>query len=291
MEQLLTKKEIDGIQYGNFNNPVLKYHGLCLVQSDTHSHTALLGVSDKHSLLLIKGNGDTGNQHIIDRHGYWSIKLYTVQNKNGETVFQRQSRFSKDVSPMHFLNIADKIYRPENLVLDNKHKSADKFDLYIGLFQFEKEKKEKVKLVVYKNTKIIHSLYLQSSKFNKKRVKKFRFSRGQVKYAKKKPNEVRKVLIPYFDVNFKLCFGITIEKYPEDNREDIILMIFDPETNSLSSNNFIKIMETKINHFVSEESEEFNYQHADLREVEKMIQEIDNDLSSGYYQFKRKASL
>ena len=288
MEQLLTKKEIDEIQYGNFDNPVLRYHGIRLMQKDTHPKTVLIAVSDEHSLLLIKGNQHTGNQHIIERHSYWSIKLYTIQNKNGETVFQHQSRFPGDVSPIHFLIIADEIYKPENLVLDNPHPDSDKFDLYIGEFQFEKEKKEKVKLLVYKNTKIIHSLFLQSAKYNKKRVKKFRFSRGQVKYAKKKPNEIRKVLIPYFDSKFKLCFGITIEKYPQDNREDIIIMIFDPESDDLSSYNYIKIMERPINHFVSEEAEEFNYQHADLREVEQLIQQIDNDLNSGIYMFKRK---
>lgn len=291
MERLLTKKEIDEIQYGNFKNPVLRYHGVRLMQKSSHPHTALIGVSDKHSLFLIKGNPDTGNQHIEERHGYWSIKLYTLQNEKGETVFQNQSRFPSKVSPIHFLTIADEIYSPENLIADNPHPDSSKFDLYIGEFQFEKEKKEKVKLLVYKNTKIIHSLFLQSAKYNKKRVKHFRFSRGQVKYAKKKPNQPRKVLIPYFDSNFKLCFGVTIEKYPKDDREDIIIMIFDPESNELSKNNFIKILERKINHFVSEEAEEFNYQHADLREVEKLIKQLDDALSSGVYEFKRNVGL
>lgn len=290
MEQLLTKEDIKEILYGNFKNPVLRYHSTRLIPKDEHPHTALIAVSDRHSLLLIKGNKDTGNQHIIDRHNYWSKKLYTVTNEKGETVFQNQSRFPEDVSPFHFLAIADEIYKPENLVRDNPHPDSDKFDLYIGEFLFEKMEKEKVKLLVYKDTKIVHSLFLQNAKYNKKRVKKFRFSRGEVKFAKKKPNEIRKVLIPYFDSNFKLCFGITIEKYPEHNREDIIIMIFDPESSDLSKYNYIKIMEREINNFVSEEAEEFNYQHADLREVEQLILQIDSDLKTGIYEFKRKAS-
>lgn len=292
MSQLLTKEEIKEILYGNFKNPVLMYHGPRLITKEHHPHTTLIAVSDRHSLFLIKGNKDTGNQHIIDRHNYWSTKLYTVQKENGETVFQHQSRFPGDVSPMHFLWIADEIYKPENLIKDNPHPDSDKFDLYIGEFLFEKKKKEKVKLIVYKDTKIIHSLFLQSAKFNKKKVKKFPFARGVVKYVKEKPNQVRKLVIPYLDSNAKLCFGITIEKYPEQNREDIIVMIFDPESRDLSKNNFIKIMEREINNFVSEQAEEFNYQHADLREVEQLIQELDNGLKSGLYEFKReKASL
>ncbi|WP_418502196.1 hypothetical protein [Flagellimonas sp.] len=287
MEQLLTKEDIKEILYGNFKNPVLRYYGTRLIPKEHHPHTTLVAVSDRHSLLLIKGNKDTGNQHIIDRHNYWSTKLYTVQKENGETVFQHQSRFPGDVSPFHFLAIADEIYKPENLIKDNPHRDSDKFDLYVGEYLFEKKNKEKVKLLVYKNTKIIHSLFLQSAKYNKKRVNKFPFSRGEVKYAKKKPDEVRKVLIPYFDSKFKLCFGITIEKYPEHNREDIIIMIFDPESSDLSKYNFIKIQEREIKNFVSEQAEEFNYQHADLREVEKLIQKLDNDLKSGRYEFKR----
>lgn len=292
MSQLLTKEEIKEILYGNFKNPVLMYHGPRLITKEHHPHTTLIAVSDRHSLFLIKGNEDTGNQHIIDRHNYWSTKLYTLQKENGETVFQHQSRFPGDVSPIHFLWIADEIYKRENLIKDNPHPDADKFDLYIGEFLFEKKKKEKVKLLVYKDTKIIHSLFLQSAKFNKKKVKKFPFARGVVKYAKQKLNEVRKVLIPYYDANGKLCFGITIKKYPDQNREDIIIMIFDPESNDLSKYNFIKIQEREINNFVSEAAEEFNYQHADLRDVEKLIQKMDNDLKSGRYIFKReKASL
>ena len=292
MEQLLTKEDIDKILYGNFKNPVLRYHGYILIPKEHHPHTALIAVSDRHSLFLINGNSETGNQHIIERHNYWSTKLYTVQKENGEPVFQNQSKFPGDVSPIHFLMIADEIYKPENLIVDNTHADSDKFDLYIGEFLFEKKNKEKVKLLVYKDTKIIHSLFLQSAKYNKKRVKKFPFARGVVKYAKKKPNEFRKILIPYIDSNGKLSFGITIEKYPDQNREDIIIMIFDPESSDLSKYNFIKIQEREINNFINEQAEEFNYQHADLREVEQIIQKLDNGLKSGQYEFKReKASL
>ncbi len=288
MEQLLTKEDIKQILYGNFKNPVLMYHGYHLISKEDYPHTALIAVSDHNSLFLIKGNKDTGYEHIIDRHNYWSTKLYTIKKENGETVFQHQSRFPGDVSPIHFTKIADEIYKPENLITENIHKDSNKFDLYIGEYFFENEKKEKVKLLIYKDTKIIHSLFLQSAKFNKKRVKKFPFARGVVKYAKKKPNEVRKVLIPYLNSKGKLCFGITIEKYPELNREDIIIMIFDPKSSDLSKYNFIKIQEREINNFLSMQAEEFNYQHADLREVEQLIQKLDNDLKSGRYEFKRE---
>ncbi|MAB49490.1 MAG: hypothetical protein CMC05_12755 [Flavobacteriaceae bacterium] len=283
MENLLTKEDINEILSNNRDNPVFKYYGVRLMATDKHSFKEVIAISDKNNLILIKGNEDTGNEHIRERHNFWSTKKYIVPDNNGELKFQNQSRFPMDVAPINYLKIADEIYSKENLIEDNPHPMAEKFDLYIGEYQFEKPKKEKVKLLLYKGTKIIHSLFLARDSYNQKRVKKFPFARGKVKFKIKKDKGIEETFIPYYDVNTKLRYGISIEKYPNENMEHIYLLIFNPK--DYSYHNFIKLLERELTHFPTKKHEEVTYQHCDLREVERYIMNIDYGIENGYLKY------
>lgn len=278
MEQLLSKQDIKEILSDNRDSPVFKYYGIRLMATDKHSYKEVIAISDKHNLILIKGNQDTGNEHIRQRHNFWSTKKYIVPDDNGGLRFQNQSRFPMGVAPIDYLKIADEIYSKENLIENNSHVMAEQFDLYIGEYLFEKPEKEKVKLLLYKGTKIVHSLFLARDSYNQKRAKKFPFARGKVKFKIKKG--IEETFIPYYDVQTKLRYGISIEKYPLEDIEHIYLLIFDPK--DYSHNNFIKLLERKLTYFQTKKHEEVTYQFNDLSDVERYIMEIDYGIENGY---------
>lgn len=279
MERLLNEQEIKGILRNEYNNPVFKYYGIRLMAIDKHSFNEVIAISDKNNLILIKGNEDTGDMHIRERHNFWSLKKYIITNKEGGLTFQNQSKFPMNIAPIDYLKIADEIFLKENLIEDNPHEMADKFDLYIGEYQFEEQKKERVKLLLYKGTKIIHSLFLVSSKYNSKRVSKFPFTRGQVSLRVKKGKNVDEIFIPYLDTNLKLRFGISIEKYPSQDLEHIYLLIFN--TKDYSHHNFIKLLERKLTVLPSKKHEEISYQYCDLRDIENYIIFINEGIEKG----------
>ncbi|MEX0995881.1 MAG: hypothetical protein WDZ45_02390 [Flavobacteriaceae bacterium] len=281
MEQLLSKEDIKEILSNNRENPVFKYRGVRLMFTSKHSFKEVIAISDKHNLILIKGNEYTGNEHIRERHNFWSTKKYIVSDDKGGLRFQNQSRFPMGVAPIDYLKIADEIYSIKNLIENNSHPMAGKFDLYIGEYLFDKPQKEKVKLLLYKGTKIVHSLFLARDSYNQKRAKKFPFARGKVKFKTK--NGIEETFIPYYDVTAKLRYGISIEKYPSVDKEYIYLLIFNPK--DYSGHNFIKLLERKLTYFQTKKHEEVTYQFNDLSEVERYIMDIDYGIENGYLKF------
>ncbi|HEY1192613.1 hypothetical protein [Flavobacterium sp.] len=286
VEKLLTQKDIAEILSNRKNSPVFKYYGIRLLPTEEHSFKEVVGISDIHDLILIKGNEDTGERHIRERHDFWSIKKYLIQNEDGALAFQNQSKFPMDVAPIDYLKIADKVFSNGNLIEDNRHPMSDLFDLYIGEYEFSSQKNERVKLILYKGTKIIHSLFLVSSKYNHKRVSRFPFARGKVLLKKKKNKNVDETFIPYYDVKSKLRYGISIEKYPEHDLEHIYLIVFD--TADYSHRNFIKLLEQKLTIFPSTKHEEVTYQNCDLRDVENFIMDIDYGLENNLIKLPRE---
>ncbi|WP_337965477.1 hypothetical protein [uncultured Flavobacterium sp.] len=278
MEQLLSKEDIKEILCNNRENPVFKYYGVRLMATAKHSFKEVIAISEKHNLILIKGNKDTGNEHIRERHSFWSTKKYIVADINGNLRFQNQSKFPMGIAPIDYLKIADEIYSIENLIENNSHVMAEQFDLYIGEYLFDKSKKEKVKLLFYKGTKIVHSLFLARDSYNQKRAKKFPYARGDVKLRMKKG--IEETFIPYYDLTNKLRYGISIEKYPSEDIEHIYLLIFDPE--DYSHNNFIRLVERKLTYFQTKKHEEVTYQFNDLSEIETYIMDIDYGIANGY---------
>lgn len=277
MEKLLSQEDIQEIIHNNRDNPVFKYYGVRLMSNEKHSYKEVVAVSEKNNLILIKGNEDTGNIHIRERHNFWSTKHYIVKNQKDEIVFQNQSRFPRNIAPIEFIKIADKIYSNENKVLENDHPMADLFDLYIGEYLFDKPRK--VKLLLYKETKVIHSLFLFSSAYNKKRVNKFPFSRGKVQFSTDPKTGIEETLIPYYDTTPKPRYGILIEKYPSEDLENITVLIFNPNDTRIFL--YRKIGKRKLIKFETKKHEEVAYIHGDLRPMEKVIMEIDKDVESG----------
>lgn len=271
MEKTLSKSDIIEIEHEAQTNPIFRYYGIRVPHNKDLSQNKILRISDNKNLILIKGNTDTGYEHIVDRHTFWSTKIYT-KPENDEIVFQNQSKFPQDQYPLLFIKIAEEIFCEHNFIKENPHPEADKYDLYIGDYSFDGLKNEKIKLVLYKGTRIIHSLFPKSDTHNKRRIKKFPFTRGTVQ------TNHNEVYIPYLDVKLNVRFGILIEKDFQNDTEYINILTFDLDKECFYKE---KIGYRKLIKFDSEKSEIKTYQHGDLRPIERKIKEINDKINSG----------
>lgn len=275
LEKLLTKEEIRRIKHEAATEEAFRYSGMSIIDKPSYDYTKVLKVSDVNNLILIKGNKDTGYLHIRMRHNYWSTEIYPL-----EKSFQLPSTFPKDVQPRFFIGIADSIFSFGKLIEDNSHKGDDKFDLYVGNYFFEPEQKEEeVRLLLYKGTKIIHTLFVVSSRYNKKKkikLKDFNFARGKVVIYKANP-AIKFVFIPYLDLNMKLKHTLIVEKHLLHEKEFLKIHSYDDHENLI---NAVVIGYRDIIKFKGDTSERITYQHSDLRSIERIITEIDKNLNN-----------
>jgi hypothetical protein len=128
--------------------------------------TSIIDVSKKNGLILANGNEWTGYKHIMERHSLSSRKPYWKGAKLDDPT-----KFRPELAPVEYMIVAESIYKPDNLRND-KNKRIDEFDLYIGIFKHFDGKEVEYKLLVYKNTKVIHTFYVNENKkpFNKQKI-------------------------------------------------------------------------------------------------------------------------
>ena len=277
MERLLTKEEINEIKaefeierefLSDFSRKIYK---------SSYPITEILSISSKN-LIMIKGNSDTGYDHIRERHNFFTTKIYTKKKQNGEIGFQNQSKFPNNIAPIDFLKIANDIYSPENEVIDNLNEGAKYFDLYLSSVTFpDFEKPESVRLLVYKNTKIIHSLFPVRDTFSRKikQINNFPFRRDKVEVEFFRNDTFIQVRIPYVDVNEKLWYSIFIDKDFIENIEKWRILIFLGHHISKYSIDYHEQSAIKLNLYKS------FYQYSDLRITERFIKDFDEKFKSG----------
>jgi hypothetical protein len=96
--------------------------------------------------------------------------------------------------------ISQKIYKPENLN-NQKNDRKELFEMYFGKTKFMDLPILEYTLVLYKNTKIIHTLFISSNKkpFNKKKVLDLR--QGWTGFSQNVMTGSVTFEIPYFDSN------------------------------------------------------------------------------------------
>lgn len=280
MERLLTSEEIEKIKYVYNTDPIYRYPQIRKMYKESFSITEILTTSPK-GLIMIKGNTYTGYDHICERHNFFTTKIFTKINENKINKFQNQSRFPNTISPIDFINIADSIFQSDNLIQDNKNEGAKHFDLYESIFKFpEIDSPEKIRLVLYKNTKIIHTLYPVRDTFTRKikLLKNFLYRHDEIDVEHLNNSTHIRITIPYIDVNKKLWYAILIEKDFIQMIEKWRILIFFGNYISKYSIDYLQQPAVK-NNFYKE-----IYQYADLREVEKFIKKIDEKFKAGLVQ-------
>ena len=271
MNRILTNFEIQEIEKEARIDPMFRYGtSVRVIMSSKHSFTQIICVSN-NGLILIKGNLETGHEHIRARHNYWSIHRYS--NKDN-SAFQAQSKFPENIPPMKYSEIADKIYSPENFISENIHDDADKFEKYQGNYSFDGETEEKTNLILYKGSKIIHSLYPQAGKkYNTDKNKtKYPFAKGKVVVEYDNYKIEGTVEVPYYNLKGELCYMILIEKFFRQDLEKMKILVFDENERYKFH---VEIGERKLFEFRGETSERITYQHADLKDFETSILKIE----------------
>ena len=276
-EILLTAHEIKQIENFVLQNPHIADpncfnigNGLC----------SIVKVSPLTGLIIVQGNEFTGFDHIHSRHEFFSIVPYwTEANENNGSFkikLQDQSRFRPDSVPFwDYMSIADSIYKPENINIE-KNRRIDDFDLYYGRHVNKDGSPEMYKMLVYKNSKVIHTLYPQSNKNNKKRISNFNFVRGVVNGMQNYQKDLVEIKIPYLNAENTIKYSILIRKYLNRKIEEAIILV---HNESGSPEGFVSVAERGFSNFQEVPFEIMVWQHADLRNLEEYIKKIDKQIN------------
>lgn len=157
IEDLLTKQEIRNILTGVENNPQLRIPNVITLLKCGRDLATIMWVSSNSGLIWIKGNGDTGLEHISNRHSWNSTCRYWRSDRKDK--LDNPSRFQIGAYPIkHFSRIAEDIYQEGN-INNEKNKKPELFEIYDGLSSYDDEsEKTTFRLIVYKDTKIVHTL-------------------------------------------------------------------------------------------------------------------------------------
>jgi len=195
MAKVLTKEEIQEIQEKSKNFPVIKDPYLLI---GPKNHKTILGKSPINGLVMIYGNDETGFLHINERHGH-KYEYTQWKNDNPIELDEPTSFPESEFLIIKWAEIVDKVFSEGELNLKN-NKQKDDFDLYIGPYNHAGEKHDCF-LLVYKNTKIIHTLFLnlKNKIYNVNKPKGFHFTKGKIECTADYEKGEEVAIIPYFD--------------------------------------------------------------------------------------------
>ena len=214
-KKLLTKEDIKEIIGNAYLAPVITKPILIF---GNKTYKTILGKSPEKNLIMIYGNDDTGFLHIGRRHSYKYV--YTDWKRDIPNELDTPTSFPKsEILITGWPSIVDRIYSPENLNQTNNNQK-EKFELYIGDYVYNNEKVE-CYLLAYKNTKIIHTLYLKSNKkqFNKPKPKGFHFSKDKIEYWLEPENDKEIMEIPYVDNQKEVQFLVEAQRIISSHEE------------------------------------------------------------------------
>jgi len=171
------------------------------------SLTAIMNLSPVNGLILIGGNEDTGFEHIRLRHELYSGKTYWRNDDPESVKLAYPSKFSPNSIPIFtYVQLADALYKSE-FYSSAINKAPDLFDVYDGKPEIVIAENRRFKLVLYKGTKIIHTLYPTNDKYTIKKPPGFILHKGGVSVQHNTMTGLVKVTVPYFDHHKVKCYS------------------------------------------------------------------------------------
>lgn len=276
-EILFSNQELSAIEDFAIKNPQLRDPMLLNI---TKYPSDIVKLSPIQGLIFAKGNEYTGFDHIHQRHEQWTSKPKWIESKdkhgNIDIILQNQGLFRKDSIPFFdYCNIAESVYKKENLNTE-KNKRPEFFEMYTGEHTHKDGTIAKYNLLVYKGTKVVHTLYPQSNKYNPKRVKGFNYTRGGVSGSWDIMNSVIMIKIPYLNHHKIVKYVLILRRVLYKNIEIAIVLVNDNVGNPWKS---VILGERNIDYQNYKDGlnqmELTRLQYADLRGLEKMILEIE----------------
>lgn len=276
-EILFSHEELKSIEYFAFRNPQFRDPFL---MNTTKFPTDISKISPIHGLIFPKGNDHSGFDHIHKRHEQMTNTPKWIETTNAlgnvEIRLQNQSLFRKDSTPFFdYCNIAESIYRMENLNIE-KNKRPEVFEMYTGVYTHKDGTESKYNLLIYKGTKVVHTLYPQSNKNNPERVKGFHYSRGSVSASYESTNSVVTIEIPYLTHQQAIKYVLIIRRILPQNIEKAFVQVNDNSSNPWKSTYLgEREIDFKTQNLVLSQTELIKWQYADLRVLEKLILETE----------------
>ncbi len=252
-EILLTPEEIENIctkaKYSILNNPGF-------VGQLTKIKTDIFSISPNKKLIFIQGNNFTGLQHINMRHRFYT----NAHSKISDKEFVATSRFPKDSGTLFdYQKISEFVYSPDNI--DPQNNNPELFDVYKAKFD-----ETEYRLILYKDTKIVHTLFPIERKKPKKKFEKTDI------VAQWHDLVTLLAVIPYFDSNQILRYGIGVTLYTNDQTEKWDILIY--ENGKVVKHVELGKQKVEYQFDIGTRVQQINY--ADVSKLEDIIYKIEN---------------
>ena len=198
----LSNTEIKVIEQTVHENPLLKLPQIVAGIRCGHERNTIIKVSPIKGLIFILGDSDTGFQHINERHLYSSTKQYWISSE----IIDNPSRFDKGTIPISvYVVVSDFVFDISNK-RDDLNKEPLNFDVYQAIYKCKDGEEKEYRLIIYKNSKIIHTLF----PINGIKKKIINLKRGNCKGKIEDNNYVFGV--PYRDINGVAVFSFQVVK-------------------------------------------------------------------------------
>lgn len=271
MEKLFTKEELQEIQDSAANNHDL-YWNAVVVDGQATERT-IETISKRNHLVFVVGNEDTGFKHFNERHNFFSFQNFWIKNDESDLKLDNPSKFHPKMMPIKdYVKIADNIFLPENKNI-TKNNKPDQFDKYTGIYIYEPGIEEKYHLITYKDTKIVHTMFPDKKKYNRKVRFKYGKGIGSIKLTSKSSEAYNDLLVPYLNNEKTTVFSILIRKFYNEKIERLIIQKHDkagnPEIHYIFG-------ERQLENFESFSRETLHFfQTADLGELEEIMAQLE----------------
>lgn len=286
MERLFSKDDLLTIERDAADN-FAEYWDI-IVGTGSPTEKTIVTISKERKLVFVTGNDHTGWEHLRDRHAPYSYRNYWKENEQGAFRLDDPSKFHPQMIPIiDYVKISDGIFVEGNRN-DAKNKGPDLFDLYIGSYEFLGQT-DKYHLLTYKGTNIVHTLFPDKGKFNKRN--KTKYAKGIVSTSIKFPEGYNDLTVPYLNSAGTAVFSILVRKFYREKLERLLIVRHDNEGGVkdyfLAGSRPFEEME-KFEHLDME-----FFQHAKLSELERLVNEIDKNgkIESIYAPVLQKADL
>lgn len=260
-EEIFTKEELIQI-IKEAKKPIYSEPNLIHLGSNKLS---IRGVSQNNGLILVYGNEWTGFKHIRERHCHTSRKPYWHNNR-----IDNPTKFNPITAPIDYLFIASTIFKTENINFE-KNKKPETFDLYIGLSKDVFGTAIEYRLILYKDSKIIHTLFINDNKkpFNKKKILNLR--QGWVNSSHDLINSIQTFDFSYFNNEDIPIFKVIIRYLEVENKEKWYIQI--------NLNDGTPHYTSFVNEFLCKQKMSVHFKmhqldYADITWVEKVIKQI-----------------
>jgi hypothetical protein len=238
---------------------------------------AIRRVSAKNELVLVQGNEHTGLEHITARHGFFSLKRTWQRDADGGAAgrLDDPSRFRPATFPeFDYLTIADQVYSHGTRDILGNYRQ-DVFDKYIGEYTFSDGKTEPHVLLLYKGTKVIHTLFPKKSTHNRKSPRSFSFIRGHASTSWNVMRCLVTVTLPYYGPENRLAYALVFEFDSHLKTQEILLWAYNDQGVRtqfmlLSSCSHPSLSNGRPMDF------EVGLQYADLRQYEQAIKDTES---------------